>query len=208
MAQGGVRAIIFDIGRVLVRLDVNRAQEGLANGSGLAPEELWRAIEKDPLWKDWQVGRISPRDWHLNLTKRLGVKLNFEEFVKTWNAVLDPQPIHPDSFFAGLARHYRLGLLSNTDAIHVPYLESQYSFYKFFPKPVRVYSCVAGVCKPDPRVFQLALKACKVKATEAVYIDDIAAFAEAAGALGMHGIQYASPGRLGEKLQELGVTVE
>ena len=45
-----LKAIIFDIGRVLVRIDVGRAMQGLASGGSLSPSELWTAIEKDPRW--------------------------------------------------------------------------------------------------------------------------------------------------------------
>jgi glucose-1-phosphatase len=205
MTKTGIRAIIFDIGRVLVGLDIWKTQTVLASGSSLTPDELWSAIEKDPSWKDWQEGRISPRDWHLNLTKRFGIALSFENFVRAWNSTLDPQPIQPDSLFADLSKNYRLGLLSNTDPIHVPHLESTYSFFAYFPKPARIYSCVVGAAKPNPLIFREALKACKVRAEQAVYIDDIATFAEAASALGINGIRYLDRPQLLADLQQLGV---
>ena len=62
MSKAPIRAAIFDIGRVLVRLDIPRAIEGLSQGISLSPEELWSAVERDPRWHDWQEGRISPHD--------------------------------------------------------------------------------------------------------------------------------------------------
>lgn len=200
-----VRAIIFDIGRVLVRVDIRRAQAGLAQGLSLSPEELWSAIEKDPRWPDWQEGRMSPRNWHLNLCQRLGIYLNFEQFTAVWNSALVPEPIFHDSLFEILAKHYRLGLLSNTDPIHVAKLESSYDFFRFFPKPTRTYSCSIGASKPDPLIYREALRACKAKAEETVYIDDIPAFAEAAERLGMHGIRFRSPEQLHRDLESLGI---
>jgi glucose-1-phosphatase len=199
------RAIIFDIGRVLVRVDIRRAQVNLANGLKLTPEELWSAIENDPRWLDWQTGRMSPRDWHLNLSQRLGITLGFEQFIAAWNSALDPNPIHPDSLFENLGKSYRLGLLSNTDPIHVEFLERTYSFFKYFPKPVRIYSCQVGACKPDPLIFSEALRACKVRANEAMYIDDIPAFADAARALGCAGIRYRDPEDLRKQFEALGI---
>jgi putative hydrolase of the HAD superfamily len=202
-----IRAIIFDIGRVLVRVDIRKAQVGLTKGNGLTPEELWSAIEKDPRWPDWQEGRMSARDWHQNLCNRLGVTLSFGEFTQVWNSALDPNPIHPDSFFQHLSKSYRLGLLSNTDPIHVSHLETTYSFFNFFPQSVRTYSCSVGASKPSPLIFREALRACKVKADEAVYIDDIAGFAEAASALGCTGIQFRDPEDLRKALAGIGITV-
>jgi len=202
-----IRAIIFDIGRVLVRVDIRKAQLGLNKGLRFTPEELWSAIENDPCWPDWQEGRMSPRDWHLNLCKRLGISLGFEEFRDVWNSALDPNPIHPDSLFQHLSKSYRLGLLSNTDPIHVSHLEATYTFFRHFPEPVRIYSCAIGASKPNPLIFREALRACKVSADQAVYIDDIAAYADAARGLGCVGIQFRSPEGLYRDLEAIGVNV-
>jgi len=185
------RAVIFDIGRVLIRVDVSRAMAGLASGLSLTPQEVWAAIERDPHWLDWQEGRISPRDWHLHLTKRLGASLTFEQFTEVWNRALDPSPIHPESFFEKLSKNYRLALLSNTDPIHMSHEEARFPFLRFFP--VRIYSFRVGASKPDPLIYLEALKACEVRAEEAVYIDDVPAYADAARRLGMTGIVFQSP---------------
>jgi HAD superfamily hydrolase (TIGR01509 family) len=203
MSPANLRAIIFDIGRVLIRIDVTRAMQGLAAGGSLSPSELWTAIEKDPRWRDWQEGRISSRDWYLHLTKRFGGNFSFEQFTEVWNRVLDPVPIHEEAFFEKLSKRYRLALLSNTDAIHVRHMEAAYSFFAFFP--VRIYSCVVGASKPDPIIYREALRALKVQAQEAVYIDDIAAYVEAAQRLGMGGLQFQSPAQLTSELKSLGV---
>jgi putative hydrolase of the HAD superfamily len=200
---GQVRAIIFDIGRVLIRIDVARALSSWAAGLSLSPAELWTALEKDPLWRDWQEGRVSPRDWHLHLCKRLGASLTFEQFTEVWNGVFDPKPLQDADLFRRLSKKYRLALLSNTDPVHVAYIESSYDFFRFFP--VRIYSCTVGAAKPSPLVYQKALQACRVKAPEAVYIDDIPAYVEAAQRLGMAGIPYSSPEQLTAGLRALGV---
>ena len=205
MAQ--IRTIIFDIGRVLVRVNVANAKTGLAKGLPLSPEELWSAIERDPRWQDWQEGRMSAHDWYINLTTRLGVSMDFAQFTEVWNSALDPEPIHPNSLFEGLAKKYRLGLLSNTDPLHVARLESRYEFMRYFPPATRTYSCSVGASKPDPVIFQGALRACRAKAEESVYIDDLGAYVEAARRLGMHGIQFQSGEQLRQDLAVVGVAV-
>jgi HAD superfamily hydrolase (TIGR01509 family) len=199
------RAIIFDIGRVLIRVNVSLATSGLAEGIALSPQEIWCALEKDPLWLDWQEGRISPRDWHLHLAKRLGGKLSFEQFVQVWNRALEPQPIQDDAFLQKLSKRYRLAVLSNTDPLHVAHMERTYEFLNHFP--VRIYSCSVGASKPNPLIYKEALRACKVRSEEAIYIDDVEAYAEAAGRLGMRGIVFKSPELLQTELFQLGVAL-
>jgi HAD superfamily hydrolase (TIGR01509 family) len=203
--HGKLRAIIFDIGRVLIRVDITRALTGLAVGLSLSPAEVWAAIEKDPRWSDWQEGRMSPHAWHVHLTKRLGSSLSFDQFTEVWNRALDATPIQDIALFEKLAKNYRLGLLSNTDPIHVAHMELLYDFFRFFPCPTRIYSCAVGSSKPDALIYQRALRACKVKATEALYIDDVLAYVEAAQRLGMAGIHYQSHAQLASDLGRLGI---
>ena len=205
MPSSPFRAIIFDIGRVLVAVHVSSAVAGLAEGIVLSPTDIWTAITNDPRWPDWQEGRITPRDWYLHLTKRLGDSLTFEQFTIAWNRSIDPQPILEDAFFEKLSKRYRLALLSNTDPIHVAHLESTYTFFRYFPKPARIYSCVVGASKPNPLIYREALKASMARADEAVYIDDIPSYVESAQCLGMAGIVFQSPEQLARDLQALGI---
>jgi glucose-1-phosphatase len=200
-----IRAIISDIGRVIVGIDVSRSVQGLATGISLSPKEIWSAIEKDPRWPDLQEGRITARDWHLHIVRRLGGNLSYDQFIQAWNAALLPDTLQPDSLWAGLAKKYRLALLSNTDPIHVAHMESTFSFFKYFP--VRIYSNVVGLSKPKPAIYQEALRASKVKSNEAVYIDDLEENVAAAKALGMIGIHLPVPTGLPEALRAVGVTV-
>jgi putative hydrolase of the HAD superfamily len=208
VAKPRVRAIIFDIGRVLIRVDLQRALEGLSAGLPLSPDAVWSAIQNDPLWPGWQVGRVSPRDWHLQLSKRLGASLDFEQFTAAWNRSLDPQPIHDPKFFGKLSKHYRLGLLSNTDPIHVAKLESTYDFFQYFPREVRIYSCGIGACKPDPLIYREALRACKARAEEALFVDDILEFVEAARRLGMAAIHFKTAEQLYEDMRAVGLRLD
>ena len=72
------RGVIFDIGRVIVRINPRRALETLRPGSsGLSKakaaalalggelglsELIWAKIQEDERWHDWQEGRMPPRE--------------------------------------------------------------------------------------------------------------------------------------------------
>ena len=206
MSPAKFRAIIFDIGRVLIHVDIHRAMAGLASDLKLAPQELWSSIENDPRWADWQEGRMSPQDWHLHLSKHFGGSLTFEQFKDVWNSALVLEPIQSEPFLEKLSKNYRLALLSNTDPIHMSHEEARFPFFRFFP--IRIYSFRVGSSKPNPLIYREALRACKVRAEEAIYIDDIPAYADAAQRLGMTGLVFQSPGQLQWELRGLGVKVD
>jgi glucose-1-phosphatase len=206
LAPKKFRAVIFDIGRVLVRLDIAGAMGGLAGTISLTPQETWAAIEHDPRWRDWQEGRMSPRDWQLHICRRLGVNLTFEQFSEIWNRVLDPTPLLDGAFLESLSKRYCLAVLSNTDPIHVAELEKRFDFFRFFKH--RIYSCAVGASKPSPVIFRAALQACKTTADNAIYIDDIPVYVEAARQLGMSGIVFQSPDQLMADLEPFGATLK
>ncbi|MGH9830730.1 MAG: HAD-IA family hydrolase, partial [Blastocatellia bacterium] len=66
-------------------------------------------------------------------------------------------------------------------------------------------SCSVGASKPNPLIYREALRAVKVQADQALYIDDIAAYVDAARRLGMGGIQFRSPDQLRSELRGMGV---
>jgi HAD superfamily hydrolase (TIGR01509 family) len=205
------KAIIFDIGRVIVRVNLSRLLEPLAAlvpagarpSERLSPQQIWAAIEADPRWGDWQEGRMTPRQWHEHLTGRLRLTIGYAEFCEAWNRALDPEPILEEAFFEKLGERYRLALLSNTDPLHSAHLESHFAFVKHFP--VRIYSCRVGACKPSPAIYAAALNALGVRAVEALYIDDIAEYAAAARQLGLAAICFESRAQLLEQLSNRGL---
>ena len=204
--------MIFDIGRVIVRLDLERAFEPIAaamhdaggpSAKRLSSEDTWALIRADKCWEEWQEGRISPSGWHQHLMRRLKLSLTYAEFRDAWNRVLDPQTILSDKLFAQLAERCRLALLSNTDPIHVECLEQHFTFGRHFP--TRIYSCGVGASKPSPAIYRAALEALGVRAHEALYIDDIQEFVDAARQVGLDAIRFENPALLERELRNRGL---
>jgi putative hydrolase of the HAD superfamily len=66
-----------------------------------------------------------------------------------------------------------------------------------------IESCVVGVRKPDPRIYELACRALRVAPSEAVFLDDIGANLKSARALGMETIKVEEPRAALDALQRL-----
>jgi glucose-1-phosphatase len=197
------RAVIFDIGRVIIRVDLSRSMGTLGKRDGLSHIQVLRELEADPRWLDWQEGRMTPRDWHAHLSKKLHFSYGFEEFCAIWNGVLDPAPILPDLLFKRLATKCRLALLSNTDPIHVAHIEANYSFVHHFP--ARVYSCRVGSSKPSPAIYHHALREVGSVPDEAIFIDDILENVFGAGSVGINAFHFTSADELLAEFSRLGL---
>jgi FMN phosphatase YigB (HAD superfamily) len=196
-------AIIFDIGRVIIRVDLSRSMGALGKRDGLSYLQVMRELETDSHWSDWQEGRMAPHDWHAHLSKKLHFSYDFEEFCAIWNSVLEPETILPDNLFERLATKCRLALLSNTDPIHVAHFEATFTFVRHFP--VRVYSCRVGSSKPSPSIFHRALREVGAMPDEAFLIDDVHENVLAAASLGINAFHFTSADDLLAEFSRLGL---
>ena len=197
------RAVIFDVGRVIIRVDLSRSMGALGKRDGLSHLQVMRELEADSHWPDWQEGRMTPRDWYAHLSKKLQFSYGFEEFCAIWNSVLEPETILPDLLFERLATRCRLALLSNTDPIHVAHFEATYPFVRLFP--VRVYSCRVGSSKPLPLIYHHALREVGAMPDEAVFIDDVHENVLAAASLGINAFHFTSADELLAEFSRLGL---
>ena len=202
-----IKAIIFDIGRVIVGLDPRRIISILGRSPSkrmsASPDMAWATIQKDPLWLDWQEGRLSPREWSNHLIKLFKVNITFKQFCDAWNSVILPDTILPGHLFARLSKKCRLVLLSNTDPLHVDFLESRYTYYRYFP--ARIYSCGLGVSKPNPRIFQAAIHAAGVPPRNILYVDDVLEYVRAGRRQGLQAHQFRSRPLLEASLRSHGL---
>ncbi len=200
MSHPPPRAVIFDIGRVIVRVDLNRALATLGTQSQLSPEQIWESVQADPRWTDWQEGRMTPREWRRHLTDLLHSRVPYERFCTLWNAALDPEPILGEEFFAELGKRCRLLLLSNTDPIHLSHMEATYTFPRHFP--IQIYSCRVSQSKPSRGIYQFAIQQAGVAPREILYIDDVDQYVHAGKAAGMRVHLFRDTEGLVDKLRD------
>lgn len=93
--------------------------------------------------------------------------------------------------------------ITNWSAETFPPQRRRFPFLSWFEGIV--VSGLEGVIKPDPRIFQILCERYMVAPESAVFIDDVAKNAEAASALGIHGIHFRSPEQLRGDLAALGM---
>ena len=101
------------------------------------------------------------------------------------------------------ARNVPVYAITNWSAETFPPQRERFDFLDWFDGIV--VSGQERVIKPDPRIFEILLSRHGVAAKDAVFIDDVAANAEAATALGIHGIHFRSPEQLRRELAACGL---
>jgi putative hydrolase of the HAD superfamily len=196
------KAIIFDLGNVLVQFDFARWRQALEGFCPYAAAEIRRRIAATDLVERFETGLIEPPDFVAQLSRILALHMDYAEFCKLWSSIFT-DPLVPEAMLEGLAARYRLVLLSNTNAIHFETIRENYPLLRHFHD--RILSYEVHAMKPRREIFQAALDRCGCRPEECFYTDDIAAYVEAAQRLGMDAVQFESLPQLERELKARGI---
>jgi putative hydrolase of the HAD superfamily len=203
--DGTVRAVFFDFGGVVARLDREllaafERRHGLPGGSFL------KALYTIPEWKALEIGEGTEDIWMEAAKRKLdefaGRTLPdmSEERATMWRT-LDMDVV---GLAQQLAARYDVGVLSNA----TPRLESELNDYHKLGGVFKVIvnSSRVGVAKPDKRIYRLAAERMGVEPSACVHIDDLAHNVDGARQAGFYGIHHTGDyAALEQELRSLGV---
>jgi glucose-1-phosphatase len=198
-----IKAVIFDLGRVLVPFDFNRGYTGLEAVCGVPAAEIPKRLAATGLVPRFEAGGIAPRDFVRQISSHLDFEIPYEEFCRIWSSIFLPETLIPESMVRGIARKYRLLLLSNTNAIHFEMIRENYPILRHFHSLVLSYE--VGAMKPSPVIYQRAIEEAGCSAGECFYTDDIASYVEGAIAQGIDAVQFQSAAQIEAELRRRGV---
>lgn len=198
-----IKAVIFDLGKVIVPFDLARGYAALQPHCPLPAEEIPRRISSTDLVTRFEMGQLPPGDFVRQLSALLGLNLDYARFCEVWSSIFLPEPLVPEALLEGLHRRYRTLVLSNTNAIHFSMVREKYPLLRHFDDFVLSYE--VGVLKPAPLIYQAAVARAGCRAEECFFTDDIPLYVEAARRLGMDAVQFQSVAQLERELAARGV---
>jgi len=197
------RAIIFDLGKVLIDFDFQRAYRTLESLCPYPAAEIPKRLAATNLIERFETGLVEPRDFVEQFSGILDLPLDYDRFCRIWSGIFTVTLI-PESMLEGLAARYRLLLLSNTNALHFEMLRRNYGpMLGHFHHLILSYEVHA--MKPRPEIFQAAVERAGCRPGECFYTDDIAAYIEAARQMGIDAVQFESSEQLERDLRQRGI---
>src|SRR5690242_11242308 len=106
------KALIFDLGKVLVPFDFMRAYDRMQPLCGYSVEEIRRRTGATDLVRRLELGEVESHDFVSKLGDALGVKFDYPRFCDIWTSIFLPGTLIPESLIAALKKRYPLVLLS------------------------------------------------------------------------------------------------
>ncbi len=190
-APTNIRAVIWDLGGVLVRTEDWTPRARWEQRLGLEPGALSRLVFEGEASRMASIGRANTADVWRWVCRRLEIPEQEWSTLERdfWSG--DRVDMEIIAFIRGLRPRIASGLLSNAWPSLRQALEEHWRIADAFDHIV--ISAEAGLVKPDPLIYHLALQGLGVLPQEAVFIDDFIENVEGARAVGMHAIHFRSP---------------
>ena len=195
-----VTSIVFDIGWVLVHLDY-APLTGFLRDHGADVAHMRDVTARIDLQRH-ETGELTGDELLENLA-RLGTRpMSVTALRACWLDMFELQ-VPMVNLARRLAARYQVHLLSNVGDLHWAHLSREYGLHRIGHGALP--SFVAGVMKPEPRIYAEAERRFGLEPRATVFIDDLSANVESARQRGWNGIQHAGYDETVQALAQLGV---
>lgn len=182
-----IKNIYFDMGGVIFDQNTEEAFRRF-RAIGIDTDYYMGQFGQRDFFLDLESGRIDATEFCQKLREVTGRDLTEEQIRHCWLGFYDGVPVERLDDLERLRKHYRLGLLSNTNPFMMAFTRS--ADFSERRKPITDYfdalflSYEMKVCKPDPDIFRQVLAADGAKAEECLFVDDSRKNTDAARRLG------------------------
>ncbi|XP_021113126.1 acyl-CoA dehydrogenase family member 10 isoform X7 [Heterocephalus glaber] len=202
------RAVIFDMGGVLIPSPGRVAAEWEVQNhvpSGTILKALIKDGENGP-WMRFMRGEITTGDFIQEFGRicseisKTSVPVDSFFSLLTSEQVAQQFPVMTEAISQIRAKGFQTAVLTNNF-----YVSSGKSFLPLDRSQfdVVVESCLEGVCKPDPRIYQLCLARLGLQPSKSIFLDDLGPNLKAAASLGIHTIKVNDPEIAVKELESL-----
>lgn len=185
-----IKAIVLDIGGVLLRTEDRKPRQKLEKQHGLQPGEAEALVFKSTEAQASTIGLIEPdRIWQ-NVAQILSLSpQEREDFERTfWQGDQVDQSII--QFLEELRSKYTVVLLSNAWVDARRTFAEKYGIKEGETVDQILISSELGVAKPNPIIYEMLAESLEYEYDEMLFVDDFIENIQSARALGIHIIHY------------------
>jgi HAD superfamily hydrolase (TIGR01509 family) len=211
MTDSNIHWVVFDLGGVVVKLDIDGSLDALARRSGTDKNQIksfLAARDESSLSPNerLQLGLIEIDEYVSLVNQALRRRLAREEIIDLRLQAIQGEDEDVLEIIRALSVQRKVACFSNTIAIHWNHMLANYQSFRLFHRAVA--SHLIHAAKPDPAAYAGACRELEAEPAEILFIDDTIANAEAARAAGWHAIHFNGAAALREELQERGFTFD
>ena len=197
------KLLLFDLGGVIIEVDTTGLHA--LSEPGKSDVDLWETWLTCAAVQEYESGKISDAAFAEGVLKAFNSTMPHDEFLRSFTA-------WPTGIYAGvpdllrkLRKSYKLGYLSNSNALHYPRFEQEFEINSYFDYPFASFKM--GRVKPHADIFEAVLAALPYQPAEIFFVDDNRLNVEMARSLGMRAEIVRGPNELQTTLAAHGIAV-
>lgn len=198
------RALLFDLGGVLIDIDFRRVLAALAPFSALSPDELRRRAVPDDAYARHERGELGAAGYFEHVRQLLSLNATDAQIATAWNAVFVGVSDETLGLLRRAARCLPCFLLSNTNPTHEAVWRARYAAV-LAPLSGIFASSSLGARKPEPAAFETVSAATGFALRDMLFFDDSEENVRGALDIGLPAVRVRTPEDVRRALVRAGV---
>lgn len=203
-----IDALFFDFGGVLLTLHFDHCIEAFKRlGADASQETLFRSGAFNEEFDRLEKGLITAGEFFATLRRLMHFTATDAEMLRAWNLIIGTVPLPKLQLLRELRSHYRIYMVSNTNAPHFDYTreavfrDEGLTVNDYFDK--LYLSQELHTRKPHESFYRKVLDDCGESPARSFFFDDLAANIEGAKQAGFHTCLIDPEEDLRKKILEL-----
>lgn len=201
-----IKSCLFDMGNVLVHFCHQTMCRNVADVCGLTEQQVTELLLSGGLQWQLERGEISEVDFHARFEDIIGRTVCIDSLRHAAANIFQLNESIVPLLDELKSLQIRLVLLSNTSITHMNFIRRNFDVLDRFDAFTTSYE--TGSLKPDPVIYQAAVRNAGCDAAECFYTDDIEAYVRQAESMGIHADVYTDTDSTRTALRRLGVPVQ
>jgi FMN phosphatase YigB (HAD superfamily) len=199
------KAVVFDLGKVLVDFDYGLAARKIAARSALGETGVRNLLDHTPLLFRYETGLLTREQFYEEVRLGTGYRGGFEEFCAHFADIF--WEIEPMIAWQAALRAQGMPtfIFSNTNDLAVGHIRNKFPFFSCFDGYILSYE--HGAMKPDARLYEVVERQTGQTGDAIVYLDDRAENIATAVGRGWRGLLHETPAKSFAALQTMGLLV-
>jgi len=202
-----IKAIVFDIGGVLINLDMDGCIRAFRSNLGFDRiTELLDPCHQKGVYGDMEAGLVSADEFRAEVLRDSRPGSQPEDVDRSMLALLAGMAPDTVETLKALKERYPLYLLSNNNPIAMGHILRMFRDYGIDPETTfreQFISCEMKMLKPSARIYEAVVARIGLPADEILFVDDSETNVEAARKAGLQARTFVPGTKLSALLSEL-----
>jgi glucose-1-phosphatase len=185
------RALLFDLGRVVLEIDFDRVFRAWAGRASCDPQALRRRFSFDRAYEQHERGEVDASGYFASLRRSLRLRLSDEDFVAGWSELYVAPVPGMVAVLAEASECFPLFAFTNSNPTHQAVWATRYRPELSVFRSIFV-SSEMGSRKPDPGAFSEIARRTGLPASAFIFFDDTLENVMGARTAGMQAVHVQS----------------